>query len=43
MSHFRHALAERDNHILTLRAVLLCLCLVGVGHCWYNSPQKLPL
>jgi hypothetical protein len=27
MSRFRHALAERDNHILTLRAVIVLLCL----------------
>ncbi|SAJ17140.1 Uncharacterised protein [Enterobacter hormaechei] len=40
MSRFRHALAERDNHILTLRAViiLLCLCLAGVGYGWYSAP-----
>ena len=39
MSRFRHALAERDNHILTLRAVivLLCLCLAGVGYGWYSA------
>ncbi|MBH8375415.1 DUF2895 family protein, partial [Pseudomonas aeruginosa] len=45
MSRFRHALAERDNHILTLRAVivLLCLCLAGVGYGWYSAPQKLTL
>lgn len=45
MSRFRHALAERDNHILTLRAVivLLCLCLAGVGYSWYSAPQKLTL
>lgn len=45
MSRFRHALAERDNHILTLRAViiLLCLCLAGVGYGWYRAPQKLTL
>ena len=42
MSRFRHALAERDNHILTLRAViiLLCLCLTGVGYGWYSAPQN---
>lgn len=42
MSRFRHALAERDNHILTLRAViiLLCLCLAGVGYGWYRAPQS---
>ena len=45
MSRFRHALAERDAHILTLRAViaLLCLCLAGVGYGWYSAPQKLTL
>ena len=45
MNRFRHALAERDNHILTLRAVivLLCLCLAGVGYGWYSAPQKLTL
>lgn len=45
MSRFRHALAERDNHILTLRAVitLLCLCLASVGYGWYSAPQKLTL
>lgn len=45
MSRFRHALAERDNHILTLQAVivLLCLCLAGVGYGWYRAPQKLTL
>ncbi len=45
MSRFHHALAERDNHILTLRAViiLLCLCLAGVGYGWYSAPQKLTL
>lgn len=44
MSRFRHALAERDNHILTLRAVivLLCLCLAGVGYGWYSAPQSSP-
>ena len=44
MSRFRHALAERDNHILTLRAVivLLCLCLAGVGYGWYSAPQNSP-
>lgn len=28
MSRFRHALAERDSHILTLRAVIVCCACV---------------
>lgn len=45
MSRFRHALAERDAHILTLRGViaLLGLCLAGVGYGWYSAPQQLTL
>lgn len=45
MSRFRHALAERDAHILTLKSVivLLCLCLAGVGYGWYSAPRNLTL
>ncbi|MBF0035507.1 TIGR03746 family integrating conjugative element protein [Citrobacter freundii] len=45
MSRFRHALAERDAHILTLKSViiLLCFCLAGTGYGWYAAPRNLTL
>ncbi len=45
MSHFRHALAERDHHLRTLKIALLVQCLIicGLGYGWYSAPQRLTI
>lgn len=45
MSRFRHALQNRDQHILTLRiacGVALCLLLIALGG-WITAPGRLTL
>ncbi len=45
MSRFRHALLNRDQHILTLRiicGVLVLLLLVSFGG-WINAPRNLTI
>ena len=43
MSKFRHALQNRDQHILTLRVIcgVLVLCLLVAFTGWMRAPDKL--
>ncbi|WP_163288462.1 DUF2895 family protein, partial [Enterobacter hormaechei] len=45
MSKFRHALQNRDQHILTLRMIcgVLVLCLFVAFAGWMRAPAKLTI
>ncbi|MBP2170716.1 integrating conjugative element protein (TIGR03746 family) [Erwinia toletana] len=43
MSQFRHALAERDSHLKSLKIALMVqsIIIAGMGYGWYSAPQHL--
>lgn len=45
MSHTRNALAAKDSHILTLRAVIAVLVLIcaGLWYGWQSAPERLTI
>ncbi len=45
MSPFKHALAARDAHIITLRLALgiMAVIILALGYGWYRAPQHLTI